>query len=273
MSTWHGAVPPEVAPPGAAGWMRAVARGIPMALVVFGGLAVLLLVRGPERLLSGHDRPVTPWITVCVCRAVLRILGIPVQRHGTPAGGGGATVANHVSWLDIFVLNAARPVTFVSKAEVEGWPGIGWLARATGTLFIRRDRREARAQADLFADRLARGERLLVFPEGTSTDGQRVLPFKPTLFQAFFDDRLRHAASVQPVSLRYEAPKGAPAAFYGWWGDMDFGPSLLRALAARRQGRVSVVYHPAVPVDAHPNRKSLAHALETKVREGYAEAI
>ena len=94
-------------------------------------------------------------------------------------------VANHASWLDIFALNAPQRIYFVSKDEVRDWPGIGWLARATGTVFIARKSREAGVQARLFETRMAAGHRLLFFPEGTSTDGRRVLPFKTTLFAAF----------------------------------------------------------------------------------------
>jgi 1-acyl-sn-glycerol-3-phosphate acyltransferase len=157
----------------------------------------------------------------------------------------------------------------VSKAEVSNWPGIGWLARATGTVFINRDRKEAQNQTRIFEDRLMEGHRLLFFPEGTSTDGLRVLPFKTTLFAAFFSDRLHHRVQVQPVSVVYHPADGQPPRFYGWWGDMDFGASLLRLLAQRRQGRVVLVYHPALRVDDFANRKSLAHALEDSVRQGH----
>lgn len=151
--------------------------------------------------------------------------------------GSGALVANHASWLDIFVLNALSRIYFVSKAEVAGWPAIGWLARATGTLFIERDPKQARAQAQQMEDRLRAGHRLLFFPEGTSTDGLRVLPFKPTLFAAFFGQNQPPGLQVQPVSVSYHAPAGAPARLYAWWGDMDFGSHLLTVLAAPCGGR------------------------------------
>jgi len=180
----------------------------------------------------------------------------------------GAYVANHVSWLDIFVLNAGKRVYFVAKSEVRGWGGIGWLARGTGTVFIRRDRREAVAQTRLFEDRLIAGHHLLFFPEGTSTDGRQVLNFKPTLFEAFLSKRLRDRLRVQPVTLRYSAPQGVDDRFYGWWGDMEFGPSLLQILAAPRQGAVTVIYHPPLPVAAGLDRKHLARQAEAAVRFG-----
>ena len=181
----------------------------------------------------------------------------------------GAMVANHTSWLDIFVLNSRAPLYFVSKSEVAGWPGIGWLARATGTLFIRRDPAEASAQTRIFEDRLRAGHRLLFFPEGTSTDGCRVLPFKTTLFQAFFAEGLRHRARIQPVTLIYHPPRGADRAFYGWWGEMEFGSNLLRMLAQPRHGHVEAVFGSPVAVDDFPNRKSLARHLEIEVRDAH----
>ncbi len=273
MSPWEETAPPPFPRFGLLGWALVGLRGITMGTVVFGGLALLLLVRLVERPLFGMDRPVTPWITQGVCRAALAILGLRVAARGAALTGRGAVVANHSSWLDIFVLNSRKNIYFVSKAEVAGWPGIGWLARATGTVFIKRDRREAKAQTLLFEERLMHGHRLLFFPEGTSTDGRRVLPFKTTLFAAFFSERLEHAMQMQALSVIYHAPKGAPPEFYGWWGDMDFGSSLLRMLGTWRHGRVDLIYHPPVRVDDFPNRKSLAVHLEEQVRAGHSSAL
>ncbi|KUF11418.1 lysophospholipid acyltransferase family protein [Pseudoponticoccus marisrubri] len=272
--TWTGSEPPPEAPPiGLAGGLRIAWRAPVIAVVVFGGLALLLLVRLLERPLCGMDRPVTPWITQGVCRTVLRVMGLRLRISGPVMKGPGAIVANHTSWLDIFVLNSRKNIYFVSKAEVAGWPGIGWLARATGTLFIQRDRREPRAQAQLFEERLLHGHRLLFFPEGTSTDGRRVLSFKTTLFAAFFADALKHRVQVQPVAVVYAAPPGADPRFYGWWGDMGFGPSLLQVLARGRQGHVRLAYLPPVRVDAFPNRKSLAQHLEDQIRRQHSAAL
>ncbi len=269
--TWTTHAPPPPPRPGPLGWLRVACRGLVLGVVVFGGLLVLVLVRLIERPLCGVDRPVTPYITQGVCRVAFVILQLPLAVRGPRMPGPGAVVANHSSWLDIFALNARRNVYFVSKSEVADWPGIGWLARATGTVFIRRDPREAGRQAKLFEERLLHRHRLLFFPEGTSTDGLRVLPFKSTLFAAFFADGLKHEMQIQPVSVIYHAPEGEDARFYGWWGDMSFGEHLIKTLAARRQGRVEVVYHAPVRVDAFPNRKSLASHLETQVRSGHSQ--
>ncbi len=270
-TTWTSDVPPPMPAVGPLGWVRALLRGGVLGLVTYGGLMLMLLVRLIERPLCGLHRPITPWITLGVCRAAFLILGMRLRVIGTPMRSPGALVANHASWLDIFALNALERVYFVAKSEVAGWPGIGWLARATGTVFINRSGREARAQTLLFEARLRAGHRLVFFPEGTSTDGLRVLPFKTTLFAAFFAHGLDTVLHVQPVTIRYHAPHGMDARFYGWWGTMTFGGHLLRVLAQRRHGRAEVVFHDPVPVRDFGGRKALASHCEAQVRAGLAD--
>jgi 1-acyl-sn-glycerol-3-phosphate acyltransferase len=113
----------------------------------------------------------------------------------------------------------------------------------------------------------------LFFPEGTSTDGRRVLPFKPTLFEAFFDPGLAPGLRVQPVSVAYHAPDGADPAFYGWWGDMEFAAHLLKVLAHPRGGSVTVVWHAPLVVADFAGRKPLARAAEEAVRAGHDGAV
>ncbi len=255
------------------GWLRAILRGLVLGLLVFGCLAILLLVRLIERPLFGLHRPVTPHITQFVCRNAFRILGMRFTSHGTLMQERGAVVANHSSWLDIFALNARKRIYFVSKSEVASWPGIGWLARATGTVFIERNPKKAREQTQLFEARLMTGHKLLFFPEGTSTDGLRVLPFKTTLFAAFFSDHLKDHMHIQPVAVIYQAPEGEPDRYYGWWGDMEFGPHLLKTLAAAKPGGVDIHYLSPVRVADFADRKSLAKALETAVRAAHQWAL
>lgn len=270
MSDWRADKPVSPAI-GAFGWLLVLLRIIPFFVVTYGGLLLLFMTRAVEAPLCGKARPVTPYITQGVCKAGLAIMGLRVRRFGTPMRARGAVVANHASWLDIFTLNACDRVYFVSKAEVARWPGIGWLARATGTVFIARDPAEAKAQQAVFEERLRAGHRLLFFPEGTSTDSLRVLPFKSTLFAAFFTHGMEHVMHIQPVSVRYIAPEGVDPRFYGWWGDMDFAPHLLRMLARPRQGRVEITFHDAVAVDAFKTRKDLAAHCEAVIRAGHRE--
>ena len=273
MTTWDPGLEPPAARIGPLGWGLVVLRGAILSVVVFGGWAILLLVRLVERPVWGMRRPWTPWITQGVCAAAFVILGIRYRVEGRRMTQRGAVVSNHVAWLDIFTHNARKRIYFVSKAEVAKWPGIGWLARATGTVFINRDPREAKLQQAIFEGRLLAGHKLLFFPEGTSTDGRRVLPFKTTLFQAFFTPDLVHGMYIQPVTLIYRAPKGADRRFYGWWGDMAFGPHLLQVLAAWPQGSVTVKYHPPLKVDDFADRKALAAAAEAAVRSGLPEDL
>lgn len=263
--TWQSEDMPDAVPIGPLGGVRAVLRGLTLALVLVAGVLVKLALRLVELPFHGASRPWSGWVTVAVCRTALRLLGLRLVTNGTPMRESGAFVANHSSWVDIFVLNAGTPLFFVSKAEVAGWPGIGWLARMTGTVFVRRDRREAAQQRAMLEDRMALGHRLLFFPEGTSTDGRRVLPFKPTLFAALMSDRVQQA-HVQPVTVVYTAPDGADPRFYGWWGDMGFGPHLIQLLAARGKGRVEVTWHTPLPVSRFGDRKALAQAAEILVR-------
>ncbi|MFV0360427.1 lysophospholipid acyltransferase family protein [Tropicimonas sp.] len=271
-ATWRsGDEPPAAGPVTLAGWGRVLCRGLPLGIVVFGCLGLLLLIRLIEGPLFGLRRPLTPWITRFVCITAFVLMGIRRSVRGRAMGHRGAFVANHSSWLDIFALNASSRLYFVSKAEVAGWPGIGWLARATGTVFIRRDRREAHAQTGEFVRRLEAGQKLLFFPEGTSTDGRQVLPFKTTLFQAFLSPELKDILQIQPVTVVYTAPAGADPRFYGWWGDMDFASHLLKVLAAPRQGSVEVIYHTPLSVAQAGDRKALAAACEAAVRSGLTE--
>ena len=271
--SWDPSVEPEPMPIGPLGWGLVVVRGLVLSVVTYGGLVLLLLLRLIERPLCGLNRPVTPWITQTVCRMALLITGIRAEVRGTPMRQKGAVVANHASWFDIFTLNAFQRIYFVAKAEVSGWAGIGWLARATGTVFIARRSTEAKRQQALFEARLKAGHKLLFFPEGTSTDGLRVLPFKSTLFAAFFADGLAEVLHVQPVSVVYTAPKGQDGRFYGWWGDMDFAPHLLKLLATPRQGRVEITFHAPVAVADFASRKELAVYCEEKVRSAFPPLV
>ncbi|SOB93105.1 lysophospholipid acyltransferase family protein [Rhodobacter maris] len=270
---WIGDEPPAPAPLTPAGGLRLVVRGVSMVVVLLAGLALLLGLRLIERPLHGAARPWTPAITTAVCRICIALMGLRYRVQGQPMHHIGAVVANHSSWLDIFALNACQRVYFVSKAEVARWPFIGWLAQATGTVFIRRDPREAKAQQALFEARLRAGHHLLFFPEGTSTDGRRLLPFKTTLFQAFYTHGLDKVMQIQPVSVVYHAPAGEDPRYYGWWRDMGFGPHLMKVLAAPRQGAIEVVFHAPLDVSAFPSRKELAAACERRVRAGLDQAF
>ncbi len=256
-------------PLGLFGWIIALLRAMPIAVLCFGGMLILLILRAIERVFAGDARPVTPFLVQWVCRASLVLMGLRLTVIGEPMRHSGIVVANHASWLDIFTLNAALRICFVAKSEVAKWPFIGPLARATGTLFITRKTTEAKRQQAQFETRLAVGDRLLFFPEGTSTDSTFILPFKSTLFAALF--AMPQDLWVQPVTVVYGAPRGEDARFYGWYGAMDFAPHLLATLAQHPQGRVTITLHPPLRVADYPSRKELSAAAEAAVRSAHRQ--
>ncbi|MGY6696912.1 MAG: lyso-ornithine lipid O-acyltransferase [Roseinatronobacter sp.] len=268
--TWTSDEPPPTPSIPYHAWPRVLLRGSALFTLILVGLSLKFVLRLVERPIWGLRRPLSPYVTQAVCRLALPVLGVRLTVSGHVMRARGALVANHASWLDIFVLNAAARVYFVSKAEVAGWPGIGALARATGTVFIRRNRRDAAQQKLIFEGRLRAGHKLLFFPEGTSSDGLRVLPFKSTLFEAFFAENLRDFMQIQPVSVTYFAPEGRDPRFYGWWGDMEFARHLLAVLGQSGKGAVNLVFHPPLRVAEMDTRKTLANAAENSVRAGFS---
>ncbi len=265
-ATWRDSPPrPLPGPKGLRAWLRVLRRMLPAVMVLLIGVITLLPLRGAERLIHGMRRPWTGPHVQLVCRLVLICFGIRWSREGRPMRGPGAVVANHSSWLDILVMNAAMPVFFVAKSEVAGWPGINILTRVTNTHFVVRDPRLARQQAAEFATRVRAGHRLLFFPEGTSSDGLRVLPFKATLFQGFLAEDLPKDLAIQPMTAIYRAPAGEDPRFYAWWADMDLGSHLLNVLAVKRQGSVVVCLRDPLPILGE-TRKSLSSKAEVAVR-------
>jgi 1-acyl-sn-glycerol-3-phosphate acyltransferase len=216
-------------------------------------------------------------------RFVCRLLGIRITVLGKPAPGGVLLTANHSGWIDIPVLSAVAPVSFVSKQEVNVWPFFGTLARLQRTVFIRRERAKALEDRDNIRRRLNDGDALVIFPEGTSGDGNKVLPFKSALLSAAelalgegADGAARHAP-VQPVSISYVALHGLPMGrenrpMFAWYGDMDLVAHLWEALGA---GPIDVVVelHPPLTIDQAGGRKELAAAAETAVRGGLVRAL
>lgn len=216
-------------------------------------------------------------------RFVCWLLGVRITVLGTPLAGGVLLTANHSGWLDILILSAVAPVSFVSKHEVNRWPFFGTLARLQRTVFIRRERSKALEDSTNIRRRLSDGDALVIFPEGTSGDGNRVLPFKSALLSAAElamgetpDGAPRHAP-VQPVSVTYVGLHGLPMGrenrpLFAWYGEMDLLAHLWDALEA---GPVDVVVelHKPLTIDEAGGRKELAVAAETAVRNGLVRAL
>lgn len=189
---------------------------------------------------------------------VLHVHGKPPREHVQPA----MLVANHVSWLDIYAINAVLPVRFVAKSEIRAWPVIGWLSAKTGTLFIERSRRRdtVRVIGEIVAA-MQRGEVVTVFPEGTTTDGSQVLRFHGSLLQP----ALQAQARVHPVALRYERGDGSLCVEAAYDGDKSLWDTL-RSIIAQPVTHVHAWFLPPVPTDAR-DRRALADSAQKAIAD------
>jgi 1-acyl-sn-glycerol-3-phosphate acyltransferase len=204
-------------------------------------------------------------------RAMAWLMGLRLQVVGEPARGSSVLfVSNHSSWLDIVVLGAALDACFVAKREVGEWPLIRTVARLGRTVFVSRTRTGTKGEAGAIRERLAAGDNLVLFPEGTTSDGGRVLPFR-SAFLSVAD----HARTVQPVSVVFDRLGGLPACrrdrpLFAWYGDTDILTHFWR-LARRSKARATIVLHAPFDPAACPDRKALAAACAAVVAEGCAE--
>jgi 1-acyl-sn-glycerol-3-phosphate acyltransferase len=188
-------------------------------------------------------------------RQLLALLGVRLDAQLAGMAPGSLFVANHISWLDIYALNAARPMAFVAKAEVRGWPLIGWLAAHTDTLFLSREnRRQSTLVNARMRSLLLAAKDVAVFPEGTTTTGAQLLPFHGALLQSAVDA----GCLVQPVALSYYGADGRRSEVAAYAGETTMGESLLAIL---RSGPLTVRLRPTPPLDprAMP-RRALAQA-------------
>ncbi|WP_425088980.1 lysophospholipid acyltransferase family protein [Stappia sp.] len=213
-------------------------------------------------------------------RMACALVGIRVREIGRAAGDRPLLItANHVSWLDITVLGSRMPLSFVAKSEVASWPVFGLFARLQRSVFVDRERRSATARtASELGARLAEGDAMVLFAEGTSNSGNEVLPFRSALIGA-----ARHAVAgegedvwIQPLALAYTDLQGVPMgrqfrAHVAWYGDMEMIPHFMNVV---RKGAVDVTVVWGGPLRVSPgdDRKMLTRRLERSVREMAAEA-
>jgi 1-acyl-sn-glycerol-3-phosphate acyltransferase len=211
-------------------------------------------------------------------RLVCRILGIRVSVRGTLAPARPLLVAaNHSSYLDIEVLGGLVPGSFVAKAEIAGWPFFGWLAKLQRSVFIERRSSKAREHKDEIEKRLIEGDVLILFPEGTSNDGNRLLPFRSALFSVAERRIEGEPLVVQPVSLAYTRLDGMPMGrsfrpFFAWYGDMALAPHLWRMLGMGVL-TAEVIFHEPVTIDRFASRKAMAEHCWRVVSEGVASLL
>lgn len=253
---------------------------IVLVLSAFLALTLALLPVQMLALSLGHSvmRRLPRWWHRIMCR----IIGLRVRTHGALCPDRPLLLAaNHASWKDILVLGSAADVVFIAKSEVRTWPVFGWLARLQRSVFVeRQERRSTGNQISEVAERLAAGEVVVLFAEGTTSDGNRVLPFKSSLFGAA-TAALPHAPDgvvhIQPVSIAYVGLHGVAMGRYhrpvaGWPGDVALGPHLLRVIRGGALD-VEVVFAEPMRFDASTDRKKTARLAEARVREGLNAAL
>ena len=229
---------------------------------------VLLALRAP---LSRH-------LPMVWHRGVCRILGFRIERYGKMSRASPTLfVCNHTSYLDINALGAVVSGCFVAKAEVRGWPVFGFLATLQRTVFVeRRASRTAHHRDDMTA-RLEKGDNLILFPEGTSNDGNRVLPFKSAFFGIAEKPIRGKSLVVQPVSIAYTRLNGIPMGrpyrpFYAWYGDMELA-SHIWTVAGLGNATVAIQFHAPVTIEQFASRKEMAEACQVAIADGVSRAI
>jgi 1-acyl-sn-glycerol-3-phosphate acyltransferase len=240
---------------------------------------------GPARALAGlaHGLMLVPgWLTVPkgspaasryerrFMQRIARHLVRDIAIAGAPPGGPGTLyVSNHMSWMDIPVLGSALDTDFIAKSDVRDWPVIGPLSRRSGTLFVaREERHRVHHQADLIGRKLQSGRSLILFAEGTTSDGLAVLPFRSSLFEAAV-----HAARIQPIAIGYHRGDGARLSddemrMIGWTGDEELLPNLGQVSRLSLSSEIHLA--PSFAVLPGVTRKALAERCREAVVESYA---
>ncbi|MDB5492093.1 MAG: acyltransferase family protein [Micavibrio sp.] len=207
---------------------------------------------------------------------ICRIFGLKAIVEGTPMHDRQTLfVCNHVSYLDIPVMASVLRASFVAKKEVAGWPVFGTLARLQQTAFISRSRNDAQKEKNALTTMLDSGKSVILFPEGTSTDGRDVVPFKSSLFSMTLDGN-RKGMLIQPVTLVVESVDGRSAEdqsvrdLYAWYGDMTMPPHL-NGFTASKGAVIRLVFHAPIDPAAYEDRKTLADDCWRIVQSGLGQ--
>jgi lyso-ornithine lipid O-acyltransferase len=244
-------------------------------------LAVFVVFAIPLQWISlKFGLPSQRWIPLAFHKFSTRMLGLRVHVRGLPAAERPLLlVSNHSSWLDIVVLSSVLPVVFIAKSEIARWPLFGLFAKLQRSVFVNRTKRqETRNVNRTIASRLANGDPVVLFGEGTAGDGNLVRPFRSALLGALRDALGEQGrGSVQPVSVAYTRLQGIPMGrqhrpVAAWYGDMNLLSHLKRVL---REGAIDVVVTFGVPFEVEPgvDRKSLARSTENAVRRMTVAAL
>jgi len=256
-------------------FLRASIRGVLLAVSIglllvplFGIRIVAWMVPGAGRSARIRDRASTfafrQW-----ARVACWVIGVRPKLRGTPPAPPFFLVSNHLGYLDIVVMASLAPCVFVSKADVRNWPIIGRLCAAVGTIFLDREqKRDLPRTMGRIEAVLGSGRGVVLFPEGTSTKGDEVVRFRPSLLEL----PARSGRGVHYAALRYQTRFGSPPASTTvcWWGDAPFFPHLWGMLAVRSID--AEVVFAAEPIE-HTDRKALARALRNAVAESFEPVV
>jgi lyso-ornithine lipid O-acyltransferase len=246
---------------------RAIRRGITVLLWTI----LSMVVQAPLLALRGRGKVMFAQVYWAVFARLLglrvRVIGTPISTPGRPV----VYVSNHSSWLDIPVLGGRLDGCFVAKSEVSGWPVVSLIARMGRTVYVSRNRRATINERDSMRGRLAAGDNLILFPEGTTSDGSRVMPFRSTFFAIAQGE---NTPLIQPVSVVYDRLAGLPTGrasrpLFAWYGDMDIASHYWR-LAQHRGLRATVLLHAPLDPATFPDRKALSRAVWDIVANGAA---
>lgn len=233
--------------------------------------SVLVMLPGTAKMIFSR----VFWKGLCTVIGLnVRVIGAVAQR--TDDGRPVVFVSNHSSWLDIGVLGGQVDACFVAKGEVGEWPVIRTIARLGRTLYVRRSRSSTGRERDAMVERLKSGDNLILFPEGTTSDGSRVLPFR-SAFLSIAELPATAAGRppmIQPVSIVYDRLASLPAGratrpLFAWYGDMDIGSHFWR-LAQHKGMRATVLLHAPIDPELYSSRKALAAAIWSIVADGAA---
>lgn len=236
-------------------FLRRVVRLMLLTLHLAWGLMIAILVGGePARHSEREWQLIGNWMG-----QLCRILGLRIHVSGKQAPGTVLLAANHISWHDIVVIQSLVPTGFVAKAEIRNWPLVGWMAHRGATVFIHRGKHDSfRITREAVKARLAAGQNMMIFPEGTTGNGETVLPFKSRLFEPAVD----LSVPVQPVAIRYTGP-GVTCRELAFVGDESFLAHLWRTLG---EPYIDVRLHFGRPITSdHSERRDLARQAQNAV--------
>jgi len=247
---------------------------IKAVLIILALAAVSVILIPLQWLAITAHLPIRRTLPMLWHRIAARLVGIRVHQVGTPASGRPLLLAaNHTSWVDIPVLGSLMPLSFIAKSEVAGWPVFGLLAKLQRSVFVNRERRSdtGRVNGEI-AGRMAAGDAMVLFAEGTSNDGNTVLPFRSALLGAAtkMNTGAHEQVTVQPLSIAYAGLQGLPMGrqfrpHVAWYGDMDL-PGHLWGVFTEGAVDVIVTWGDPITVTAATDRKALTRQLEQEVR-------